>query len=712
MYELSVACKYLLPRWRQLSVSVISLISVLVIALVVWLIVIFFSVTNGLEKYWVGKFVTLAAPIRITPTDAYYRSYYYQIDNISDASDYQHKSIAEKLASLVTDPYDPNIDEELPSAWPVRDRDAGGETKDLVKGLFETIQQVPGLTASPYETTFGNIRLRLARGAQHRARNFRGEDGDQAFLTQATLVGSLEMENPTLRKSLIALTTADVTNLVSMAGTAATQVQADTSDSLRPFEPHEVRQRISNLFNHLTITQLTPPPEGWSIPRHLLPASGRLEAVAIMGGERVMQFVLPSQVEQKPYLLDALKKAGYKVLAVDLEIAGKKIVASADGKALPPVSNFVPLTLPHDVTFPAKLVEGSLEHLSSVEEAQFQISLPLQQLKLEGIVPLRGLDVAAFNLTDRFIEPPKAPPQWVYHVEAEGSSPIYHLPSDAAVGEGVLLPKAFKEAGILAGDRGYVSYYAPTPSSAQEQRVPVYVAGFYDPGMIPMGGKLIFVNAPLTSMMRAAYGQQDRDNGNGVRVRFNDYGKAEALKAQIEEGLQQRGINRYWNVETFRNYEFAKEILQQQRSDKNLFMVIAGVIIIVACSNIISMLIILVNDKKVEIGILRSMGATSRSIALIFGSCGFAMGVIGSLVGLLAATATLHHLDQLIAFLGMLQGHDLFNPTFYGESLPNELSFEALTFVLAVTATFSLLAGVVPAIKASLLKPSSILRAE
>ena len=49
MYELSVARKYLVPRWRQLSVSVISVISVLVIALVVWLIVVFFSVTNGLE---------------------------------------------------------------------------------------------------------------------------------------------------------------------------------------------------------------------------------------------------------------------------------------------------------------------------------------------------------------------------------------------------------------------------------------------------------------------------------------------------------------------------------------------------------------------------------------------------------------------------------------------------------------------------------------
>ena len=88
MFELSVACKYLIPRWRQLSVSIISIISVLVIALVVWLILVFFSVTDGLEKRWVDKLTSLTAPARITPTAAYYDSYYYRSDSISAASDY------------------------------------------------------------------------------------------------------------------------------------------------------------------------------------------------------------------------------------------------------------------------------------------------------------------------------------------------------------------------------------------------------------------------------------------------------------------------------------------------------------------------------------------------------------------------------------------------------------------------------------------------
>src|SRR3990170_3332185 len=107
MFELSVAFKYLIPRWRQLSVSIISLISILVIALVVWLIVVFFSVTHGLEKGWVQKLIALTAPVRVSPTDYYYDSYYYLADSVSMSSNYTPKSIGEKLSSPFTDPYDP-----------------------------------------------------------------------------------------------------------------------------------------------------------------------------------------------------------------------------------------------------------------------------------------------------------------------------------------------------------------------------------------------------------------------------------------------------------------------------------------------------------------------------------------------------------------------------------------------------------------------------
>jgi lipoprotein-releasing system permease protein len=121
---------------------------------------------------------------------------------------------------------------------------------------------------------------------------------------------------------------------------------------------------------------------------------------------------------------------------------------------------------------------------------------------------------------------------------------------------------------------------------------------------------------------------------------------------------------------------------------------------------------LLVNDKKREIGILQAMGARTSSIALIFAACGAGMGIISSLIGTFAALFTLKHIDTLAHFLSVIQGHDAFNAIFYGKSLPSSLSTDALLFILIATPLLSLLAGLVPALKACRMRPSTILRSE
>lgn len=479
MFELSVALKYLLPRWRQLSVSIISLISILVITLVVWLILVFFSVTDGLEKIWVSKMVTLTAPVRVSPTPEYYNSYYYQIDSISANSEYATKSIFEKLHADASDPYDPEIDEEIPKEIAVADRHADGKLKDLVKLAYQTIDTLPETTANDFEVTFTNLKLRLSQGTS-------------ATISQSMYLGSVDPHNHALQKIIL-------------------------------------------------------PPAN-----------------------------------------------------VDLD----------------------------------------------------------------------------------------------------------------KLGEGILLPKSYKESGVVIGDKGYLGYFTPTTSTVQEQRQPIHVAGFYDPGMISMGGKVILASHELTSTIRAAQSVEESSLTNGINVRFEPLTQAEGVKSQLQEAFDKLGISKYWKIETYKEFEFTKDIIQQLGSEKNIFSLIALVIIIVACSNIISMLVILVNDKRVEIGILRAMGATSTSIATIFGICGFVMGFIGSLVGTGLAYVTLKNIHGLIDLISRYQGYKAFNPMFFGDTLPTELSAEALIFVLSTTAIISLVAGVIPAVKASMLQPSKILRSE
>lgn len=646
MFELSVARKYLTPRWRQLSVSIISLISILVIALVVWLIVVFFSVTYGLERSWINKLIALTAPVRVMPTPAYYQSYYYQSDSISSGSDYGYKSIGEKGAAEKSDPYDPAVDEELPKGWPQP------EHKDFVKEAFAAIADIPGLAAKDFEMGGANLHLQLVRGQA------------MSEIKQGSYVGTFPAVNPNLTKTLLPLTLADWTNLLQ---------QKDAP--------------LDALFEAVQITQLKAPETRWNLPKVLYPEQGSFEAYSISRDGRLLSIGLPFEKGQAKFLSQEMAQHNFDAVIGPLQFKGGKPFFNGN-----PLPAKVPVTLIGAIELPATVKQNS--------PLRFHVEFSIQGQTLQGNIPLSGLQIGAAKV---HTQSPTLTPRWVY-TDAEGH---FHLPEG-----GILLPRSYREVGVRVGDKGTISYVAPSSSSLQEQRTPVVVAGFYDPGIIPLGGKFVLANPSLVSAVRSVTGFEDNSNSNGINVYFDDLDQAPAVKERLEKAFSEAGIAPYWKVETYREFEFTKDLIQQLRSEKNLFSLLAALIIIVACSNIISMLIILVNDKKTEIGILRSMGATSGSIALIFGTCGIVMGVLGSAIGILAALITLNNLQSLVGLISRVQGYELFNSHFYGEVLPNELSFGTLGSVIIATAIISLIAGLVPAIKASCLRPSAILRAE
>ena len=667
MFEFSVAFKYLLPRWRQLSVSIISLISVLVIALVVWLIVLFFSVTHGLEKIWVDKLIALTAPVRMTPTEDYYSSYYFQVDALSANSDYTLKSLKEKLAATNTDPYDPLVDEELPPSLPPADRHMDGSLKDLVQlahHAASSLSGIEGLAVQDYEMTFTNLKLRLLRDMGNPLKE------SQTFLTQGTYLGSFDA---LMTQTLLPLTPEDIQNTLTML-----------------FVTPGAHQ-IKSFFDHVALTKLKSGPQGWKIPVKLLPTSCKLHGCALIKESVIDQIVLPVTASHLPLLEKSLQEKGHIVKQVALEIG-------ADGQIqIEKEKKNVPLILANDTSFSATLNRSSLDSVKTAHDILFSVKIPLQGVELSGTVPLRGLAVADMEVKDI------ASPYWVSRSA---------LPSGPLNGEGILAPKSFRDAGALVGDKGHLSYYTPTTSSIQEQQVPIFIAGFYDPGIIPIGGKYLLANGEVTSQIRSSHNQEDTALSNGFNIRFDKISDTSKVKEALTQALKKNDLDKYWKVETYREYEFTKDLIQQLGSEKNIFTLISTVIIIVACSNIVSMLIILVNDKKTEIGILRSMGASSFSIGAIFGCCGMVMGMVGSLLGALAALLTLRNLDLLINFISQVQGYEAFNPLFYGKSLPHEVSNEALLFVIAATAIISLLSGIIPAVKACTVNPSKILRSE
>lgn len=486
MFELSIALKYLVPKKRSLASALISLMSVAVISLVVWLVLVFLSVTAGIEKNWLDRLTTLHAPIRISPTPAYYQSYFYKIDTLASASNYTIKTIGEKRESPFSDPFSPEIDPEIPPYFPKKD------LYDPVQEIFSALEgvqkEVSGLKFQDYEVSGALMRLTVKNSS--------------SSLSQMTYLLSIPSENPRLRSLLIK-------------------------------------------------------------------------------SENGVQF--------------------------------------ADDQL---------------------------------------------------VLPNTGSDIPA------------------------------------------ILPKTYLEGGAAIGDRGYFSYASLSAVSMQEQKLPFRVVGFYDPGVMSVGNKCILIPKEITREIYAATQTFSPDGTptNGIFVWIPSLQDTNATAEKITKELEERGIASYWNVTTYENFEFAKDLLHQFRSDRTLLLIIAAIILIVACCNIISLLVLLVNDKKKEIAILQSMGASFKSIALIFGSCGAIMGAFSCCIGTLLALLTLRNLDSLIAFLSLLQGRSAFNPAFFGKSLPNTLSVEALVFVLIATPILSCLAGIIPAIKASRIQPAQILR--
>jgi lipoprotein-releasing system permease protein len=636
MFEFSIAMNYLIPRWRQLSVSIISLISVVVISLVVWLILIFFSVTEGLEKSWIQKLISLTAPIRITPTDHYYNSYYYLADTISQKSDYTPKSLGEKRSALETDPLDSSVDQLPPPEWPLPDLDRLGELIDPVKRAFSIIEKLK-LKGSDFEVSQGSLSLT--------------RPGFPPFNT-GTYLGSIDQENTSLKNTLIPPSIEDINHCIF------------TLKNPWFLEKISVHSLKTNEF--------------WKIPKTLVPDEGTYYAMGCFEDSELLQVIFPQNAKSLHSLSETIKTFT-QLKPVTLKVTSEDSFFLIDKKRVEIGST--PLLFAKDTPL---ILTKPLQSFDSVS-----VVVKIQEGEWRGEVPLKELSLKEASMNKELNFEPH---------------PVF--------GEPILLPKSFKEQKIFLGDKGSLSYYSPTTTSIQEQKVPVFVLGFYDPGIIPIGGKFVLANGSLVSLFSLSQNEGQRIKTNGIHVRFDDLKQAAGLKEKLLKQFEKAEITRYFKIETFEEFEFTKDLIQQLKSERNLFTLIASVIIIVACSNIISMLIILVNDKKLEIGILRSLGATSFHIATIFGICGVVMGALGSFIGVVAASFTLKNLNQLIAFLSRLQGFDLLNPVFYGDTLPKEMSMEALSFVVTCTVLLSLLAGIIPAFKASALKPSTILKAE
>lgn len=193
------------------------------------------------------------------------------------------------------------------------------------------------------------------------------------------------------------------------------------------------------------------------------------------------------------------------------------------------------------------------------------------------------------------------------------------------------------------------------------------------------------------------------DKVTGLRLFMDDpfsLGGSDEIQSLLPEG---------YRLTTW--HESMSELFTAIKMEKAVVGLLLSAIIAVAAFNIVASLVLMVNEKRTDIAVLRTLGSSARDISRIFQIQGGLAGLTGVVLGVLAGCALALSVGDLLAFLENSLGFTLFDPNLYFITyLPTQLQWLDVVVVASLGLMLSWIATLYPARRAGLVPPADALR--